>query len=114
MVTPCGDAKYRWGIKILRFSTNNGISQKLLFRLQSYGVDGCLLAWLSNFLSHRILCTRVGNSLSSELELISGIIQGSGIGPLLFVSYINELAAVLGRCNVIVKLFADDLKMYTE
>lgn len=86
--------------------------QKLLFRLQSYGVDGCLLAWLSNFLSHRTLCTRVGNSLSSELELISGVIQGSGIGPLLFVSYINELAAVLGRCNVIVKLFADDLKMY--
>ena len=77
-------------------------------------VDGCLLAWLRNFLSQRTLATRVGSSLSSELELISGVIQGSGIGPLLFVSYINELAAVLCRCNVIVKLFADDLKMYAE
>ena len=49
--------------------------EKLLFRLKSYGVDGCLLAWLRNFLSQHTLATRVGSSLSSELELISGVIQ---------------------------------------
>ena len=54
--------------------------EKLLFRLKSYGVDGCLLAWLRNFLSQRTLATRVGSSLSSELELISGVIQGREIG----------------------------------
>ena len=52
--------------------------------------------------------------MSPELELPSCVTQGSGIGPLLFVSYINELADVLGQCNVTVKFFADDLKMYAE
>ena len=52
--------------------------------------------------------------MSSELELRSGVIQGSSICPLLFVSYINELADVLGLCNVTVKFFADDLRMYAE
>ena len=57
----------------------------------------------------------MGSSISSELELISSVIRGSvGVGPLLLVSYINELAAVLGHCNVTVQLFADDMKMYAE
>ena len=88
--------------------------KKLLLRLYSYGVNGCMLLWLENFLTNRTLCTRVGNCVSSELELLSGVIQGSGIGPLLFVSYINELADVLGQCNVTVKFFADDVKIYAE
>ena len=67
-----------------------------------------------NFLTNRTLCTRVGNCMSSELELRSGVTQGSGIGHLLFASYINELADVLGQCNVTVKFFPDDLKMYVE
>ena len=85
-----------------------------MFRLRSYGVDGCLLLWLQNFLTNRTFCTRVGNCLSTELELLSGVIQGSGIGPLLFITYINELAEVLGQYNVVVKFFADDLKIYAE
>jgi len=86
--------------------------KKLLLRLHSYDVDGCLLLWLENFLSNRTLCTRVGKFTSSELKLHvpSGVIQGSGIGPFLFVSYSNELADVLGQYNVTVKFFADDLK----
>ena len=47
-------------------------------------------------------------------DLSSGTIQGSGIGPLLFITYINELADLLSDYNVIVKLFADDLKLYAE
>ena len=52
--------------------------------------------------------------MSTELELLSGVMQGSGIGPLLFITYINELAEVLGQYNVVVKFFADDLKIYAE
>jgi len=44
--------------------------------------------------------------------LISGVIQGSGIGPLLFVMFINELAEALRSFGVTVKLFANDLKIY--
>ena len=85
--------------------------KKLLLRLHSYRVDGCLLLWLPNFLTNHTLCSAgVGNCVSSELEILSGVIQGSGIGPLLFVSYINELAYVPGQCNVTVKFFADHRK----
>jgi len=44
----------------------------------------------------------------------SGVIQGSTIGPLLFISFINELADLLGPMFVTSKLFADDLKVYAE
>ena len=57
---------------------------------------GTLLKWLQNFRSNRIHCTRIGSSLSDTAELISGVIQGSGIGPLLFLMYINELAKNIG------------------
>jgi len=52
--------------------------------------------------------------MSSELNLLSGVIQGSGIGLLLFVSYINELDKVLANFMATVKFFADDFKMYAE
>ena len=50
------------------------------------------------------------------MNLSSGTIQGSGIGPLLFlfVAYTNELADILSDYWVKVKFFADDLKMYAE
>ena len=41
-------------------------------------------------------------------------LQGSGIGPLLFLTCINELASILAEFNVTVKLFADDVKLYAE
>jgi len=65
-------------------------------------------------LSDRTQTTRVGNHVSAVVDLLSGTIQGSGIGPLLFISYINELAIILAAYNVTVKLIADDVKLYAE
>ena len=87
---------------------------KLLYRLRQYGIGGCLLSWIQNFLSDRTQTTRVGNRVSAVVDLLSGTIQGSGIGPLLFITYINELADILTAYNVTVKLFADDVKLYAE
>jgi len=42
------------------------------------------------------------------------VVQGSGIGPLMFLVYINELAAVLERYGIKGKLFADDVKLYLQ
>jgi len=56
----------------------------------------------------------VGFALSAVIELLSGVVQGSGIGPSLFLSYSNELAKILERAGVTVKLFADDVKLYME
>ena len=87
---------------------------KLVHRLKTYGINGQLLLWIKNFLSDRNHCTRVGNVESTILPLLSGVIQGSGIGPLMFVMYINELADILREAGVTVRFFADDLKMYAR
>ena len=87
---------------------------KLLARLYSYGVHGTVLLWIKNFLSNRTQQTRVEVSLSDVVSLLSGVIQGSGIGPVLFLTYINELANILESYGVRVKLFADDVKLYLQ
>jgi len=52
--------------------------------------------------------------LSPCAELLSGVLQGSGIGPVLFLIYIDDLAKLLERNGFTVKLFADDVKVYLE
>ena len=66
---------------------------KLLARL--YSVRGTVLLWIENFLSNRTQQTRVEVSLSDVVSLLSGVVQGSGIGPVLFFTYINKLANIL-------------------
>jgi len=87
---------------------------KLIARLYSYGVRGSVLLWIKNFLSNRTQQTRVEVSLSDVVSLLSGVVQGSGIGPVLFLTYINELANILESYGVHVKLFADDVKLYLQ
>jgi len=77
--------------------------------LYYHGIWGTLLQWLREFLTGHTHQTRVGFLLSSVTQLLSGVVQGSGIGPLLFLSYINKLAEILGRAGVNVKLFADNV-----
>jgi len=58
---------------------------KRFHKLYCYGIRGDLLSWLQQVFLERTNQTRVGASLSASTELLSGIIQGSGIGPLLFL-----------------------------
>ena len=88
--------------------------KKLFVRLASYGIGGNLLEWLCQFFCARSHQTRVGSSLSSSAELLSGVVQGSGIGPLMFLLFINELAELLESMGITVKLFADDIKAYVR
>jgi len=82
---------------------------KLFARLASYSIRGNLLQWLCHFFNERTHQTRVGSTLSSTVELISGVVQGSGIGPLMFLIF-----EILDRAGVKVKLFADDIKVYVQ
>ena len=66
------------------------------------------------FLTGRTHQTKVGTSFSDITALISGVVQGSGIGPLLFLTYVNELAFILESYGIKIKLFADDVKLYIE
>ena len=58
---------------------------KLFNRLYSYGIQGDLLHWLTQFFSGRTHQTRVGLCLSDVAVLMSGVVQGSGVGPVLLM-----------------------------
>jgi len=85
--------------------------QRLLLKLNAYGVRGKIHEWISNFLNERKQQVRLGNSCSQWMDVKSGIPQGSVLGPILFLVFINDLPDVV--CNI-TKLFADDTKIYKE
>ena len=58
---------------------------KLIAKLMMYGIYGPLLQWIDDFLTRRSHRTRIGNSLSDVAYITSGIIQGSCLGPILFL-----------------------------
>ena len=63
----------------------------LLLKLKDMGVGGNLLKWIKEFISERTLKVRVENSLSTSRNITSGVPQGSVLGPLLFLVYIEDL-----------------------
>ena len=84
---------------------------KLLTKLQCYGIHGNVVGWLANFLSQRKR-VNVGGILSNIAPVTSGVPQGSVLGPTLFSLYINDLPNIFKDTGVVCKLFADDVKLY--
>ena len=81
----------------------------LLKKLHSVGITGLLYNWISNFLSDRFMTTRICGVTGDPCEVLSGVPQGSVLGPLLFIIFINF---VTEGCKSKFSLFADDLKIY--
>jgi hypothetical protein len=68
-------------------------------------VDARVVAWIREFLLGRTQRVRVGGQLSEEVIVTSGVTQGSVLGPLLFLAYINNIWRNMAST---VRLFADD------
>ena len=83
----------------------------MLIKLRSFGIDGPLFLCLKSFLTNRVQKIKVGKALSQELDVFSGVPQGSVLGPFLFLLFISDLPNIF-EVNVDAKLFADDLKAY--
>ena len=78
----------------------------LLHKLDRYGTRGKSLKWTESFLTDRKQCVKNENAFSDWRKIECGVPQGSILGPLLFLVYINDLNLALMKCQAF--LFADD------
>ena len=81
--------------------------ERLLLKLKCHGIEGSLLRWFRSFLTDRKQRVVVRGTLSSWSCVTSGVPQGTILGPIIFLIYVNDISSTF-------RMFADDTKVYRE
>ena len=84
----------------------------LLHKLSNYGIRGIVHKWFESYLTDRMQYTTVSEHCSKPLTVNCGVPQGSVLGPLLFILYMNDISRAVSDAKI--KLFADDTNMFTH
>ena len=82
----------------------------LLSKLARYGLTAGSIQWFKDYLDNWKMITQINGTLSEPKSIRCGVPQGSILGPLLFVLYINDLVSHVKHCKV--HLYADDTVLY--
>lgn len=86
---------------------------QLIHKLMQLGINHNVVKWITAYLTGRTQFVEICGSKSRELEVTSGVPQGSVLGPVLFLAYINDIASDVDE-TITVRLFADDCLIYRE
>ena len=84
----------------------------LLYKLEMCGIRGNLLAWFKSYLSDRFQRVMINGQASEWSSITAGVPQGSVLGPLLFLIYINDIVNTVSHCKI--RMFADDTCLFLE
>ena len=81
----------------------------LLYKLHHYGIRGVINKWFCSYLTGRFQTTQIETEISEKEAVACGVPQGSVLGPLLFLLYINDISAFSNKFEFF--LFADDTNL---
>ena len=85
--------------------------RRLMYKLKRLGISDTVLCWVESFITGRTQQVNLRGKLSKSVNVLSGVPQGSVLGPILFTLYINDLPqSVASMCSI----FADDTKLYRK
>ena len=117
---------FRWGLRcqhpikskkgicfkgMLPMINNSVTSLRLLLKLKAHGIGNDVFNWIEKWLTHRRQRVIVDGEISNWKSVLSGVPQGSVLGPILFLIYINDLEDDIS--SKVLK-FADDTKVFRK